>query len=50
MSVSSNGPKDSDAKKDLFRARPKPYSIERRFLLMQAGSASLALLLIATVL
>ena len=50
MSVSSNGPKDFDAKKDLFRARPKPYSIERRFLLMQAGSAGLALLLIATVL
>jgi hypothetical protein len=44
MSVFSNGPNDFDAKKELFRARPKPYPIERRFLLMQAGSAGLALL------
>jgi phosphoglycerate-specific signal transduction histidine kinase len=50
MSVSPNGPNNFDAQKVSFRARPKPYSIERRFLLMQAGSAGLALLLIATVL
>ena len=50
MSVLSSRPNDFNAKKDLFRARPKPYSIERRFLLMQAGSAGLALLLISTVL
>jgi signal transduction histidine kinase/ActR/RegA family two-component response regulator len=50
MSVPTSGPNHFDAKKDSFRARPKPYSIERRFLLMRAASASLALLLIATVL
>lgn len=36
--------------KNSHGARPKPYSIERRFLLMGAASAGLALLLIATVL
>jgi nitrogen fixation/metabolism regulation signal transduction histidine kinase len=50
MSVFSSGPNDFDARKDLLSARPKPYSIERRFLLMQAGSAGLALLLMSTVL
>jgi len=50
MSVFSSGPNDFDARKDFFRARPKPYSIERRFLLMQAGSVGLALLLVSAVL
>ena len=50
MSPSRSGPIASEAKQDSFRARPKPYSIERRFLLMGAASAGLALMLIATVL
>ena len=50
MSVSSGRPNKLDAKKVSFRARPKPYSIERRFLLLQAGSIALAFLLIAAVL
>jgi len=40
----------SDAPASSARAKPKPYSIERRFRLMQTGSAGLALLLISTVL
>jgi two-component system NtrC family sensor kinase len=49
MSVSLKEPNHFEAKKKSFHAGPKPYSIERRFLLMRAGSACLALLLIATV-
>jgi len=50
MSVSCSGSNDFIARKNPFRARPKPYSIERRFLLMQAGSVGLALLLVSAVL
>jgi two-component system, NtrC family, sensor kinase len=50
MSVSPSGPNRFEGRTNPFHAKPKPYSIERRFLLMQAGAAGLALLLIATVL
>jgi len=50
MSVSFSKPNYGDIKTEAVGTGPKPYSIERRFLLMQAGSAALVLLLIATVL
>jgi len=50
MSLSGSNLNQSAQQKPLPLAKPKPYSIERRFRMMQTGSAALALLLIATVL
>jgi signal transduction histidine kinase/ActR/RegA family two-component response regulator len=50
MSLSGSNPNQTPQRKPLPFAKPKPYSIERRFRMMQTGSAALALLLIATVL
>jgi signal transduction histidine kinase len=41
---------DADGAKNRFFAKPNPYSIERRFRLMQAGSMGIFLLLMAAVL
>jgi signal transduction histidine kinase/CheY-like chemotaxis protein len=50
MSLSASKSNLPSQQKHLRSAKPKPYSIERRFRMMQTGSAALALLLIATVL
>jgi signal transduction histidine kinase/CheY-like chemotaxis protein len=50
MSLSASNLHQPSQQKSLPLAKPKPYSIERRFRMMQTGSAGLALLLIATVL
>src|ERR1700693_1783033 len=50
MSLSGSKSNQPSRQRPLPLAKPKPYSIERRFRMMQTGSAGLALLLIATVL
>ncbi|MGB0036997.1 MAG: ATP-binding protein [Candidatus Acidiferrales bacterium] len=49
MSVSSNARPTTGAKHG-YRVKPKPYSLERRFRLMQAGTVGVTLLLVSMVL
>jgi len=48
MGASSQTPDTPGARKE-FRARPKPYSLERRFRLMQTGTIALTIVLISSV-
>jgi signal transduction histidine kinase len=49
MRVSSSV-RESAAESERLRSRPKPYSVERRFQMMQAGASALGLLMISIVL